>query len=74
MFELRLLIYRQVILKTVKVAIVVKSEDGNTIKYVSTVRYAFFVMVRVRYVDTVSFKNWIKVRYAGTVRFKARGT
>ena len=38
----------------------------------STVR--FFVMVQVRYVGTVHFKNWTEVRYADTVRFKVRGT
>ena len=53
---------------------VVKSKDGYTVRYVSTVwyasifankygtlvRYAFFVMVRVRYVGTV--------RWYGTVQ------
>ena len=38
------------------------------------VRYAFFGIVRVRYVGTVRSKNWTEVRYAGTVRFKVRGT
>ena len=64
------------------------SKNGSTVRYVSKVRYAtifpkkygtlvryaFFVMVRVRYVGTVRFKNWTEVRYAGTVRFKVRGT
>ena len=56
---------------------VVKSKDGCTVRYVCTVwyasifakkygslvRYAFFVMVRVRYVGTVRFKKWTEVRY-----------
>ena len=33
-------------------------------KYSTLVRYAFFVMVRVRYVGMVRFKNWTEVRYA----------
>ena len=50
---------------------VVKSKDGSTVRYVdrvrctsifgkkygTLVRYALFVMVRVRYVGTVCFKN-----------------
>ena len=69
MFELRSLIYRLVILKTVKKLRVVKSKDGYTVRkyimvrpifakrYGRLVRYAFFVMVRVRYVGMVRFKN-----------------
>ena len=55
---------------------VVYSKDGSTVRYVTTVRYAsnfakkygtleryaFFVMVRVRCVGTVRFKNWTEVR------------
>ena len=87
MCELRLLIYRQVISKSVKVARS-KSKDGSTVRYVgmiwyasifakkygTVVWYAFFVMVQVRYVGTVRFKNLTEVRYAGTVRLKVRGT
>ena len=55
---------------------------GTQVRYASIfakkcgtpVRYSFFVMVRVRYVGTVCFKNWTEVRYAGTVRFKVWGT
>ena len=43
-------------------------------KYGSLVRYAFFAMVRVRYIGTVRFKNWTEVPYADTVRLKVRGT
>ena len=67
---------------------VVKSKNGSTVRCVSMVwyasifakkygmlvRYAFFVMVRVRYVGTVRFKNWTELRYAGTIRLKLRGT
>ena len=77
MYELRLLIYKLVISKTINVASLVKSKDGSAVRYVSTVRYAsilakkygtlvryaFFLMVRVRYVGTVRFKNWTEVRY-----------
>ena len=42
--------------------------------YATVVPYAFFVMVRIRYVGTIRFKNWSEVRYAGTVRLKVRGT
>ena len=55
---------------------VVYSKDGSTVRYVTTVRYAsnfakkyctlepyvFFVMVRVRCVGTIRFKNWTEVR------------
>ena len=70
MCELRSLIYRLVILKSVKVA-TVESKNNSTVRYVNTVgyasifakkygtliRYPFFGMIRVRYVGTVRFKN-----------------
>ena len=70
MCELRSQIYRLVILKSVEVARSLK-QGCSTVRYVSTVRYAsifakengtlvryaFFVMVRLRYVGTVRFKN-----------------
>ena len=66
MCELRSLIYRLVILKSVKVASSWKQEwQYGTVRYASIfaekygtlVRYAFFVMVRVRYIGTIRFKN-----------------
>ena len=47
---------------------------GTGRKYGTLVQYAFFVMVRVRYVSAVGFKSWTEVWYAGTVRSKGRGT
>ena len=60
---------------------VVKSKDGSTVRYVSTVWYASTIAKKYDTVrlfcngtGTVRFKNWAEVRYAGTVRLKVRGT
>ena len=79
MGELRSLIYRLVISKSVKVASSLKKGwQYGTVrkygryasifakKYVTLVRYAFFATVRLRYVGTVRFKNSTEVRCAGT--------
>ena len=79
MCELKSLIFRLVISKSVKFASRQKQgwQYGTVRKYVryasifgkkygTLVRYAFFVVVW--YVGTVRFKNWTEVRYAGTVQ------
>ena len=59
---------------------VVKSKDGNTVRYgtpqflLKGMQYTGTVRLFCNVTGTVRFKNCTEVRYAGTVRFKVRGT
>ena len=75
MCELRSLIYRLVISKSVKVAVSKKQEwlyGTPQFLFRSTVRLICNGAGTVRWYGTL--QNRIEVRYAGTVRFKVRGT
>ena len=73
MWELRSLIYRLVISKSLILASSQKQEQqySTVIKY-SAVRLSFFY--EVRYAGTVLFFVMLQLRYVSTVRFKVRST
>ena len=67
--ELRSLIYRLLISKSVKVASV-ESKNGSTVRYVGMVRYASIFAQRYGTLVRYAFFGMVRVRYVGTVRFK----